>query len=240
MASTCTRIKVKSGLCRGDWCRRRQPSPTWPTTSMTSSQEWSPMMESILNWLRKILFVVPSESFFKIPTYSLVWLRKTSLTVVLMQHGKKSCGTLRIANVDSFVRHLDQGCETVLTDDGAGLSNGQRQLIAIARAAPANAPVLILDETDVFYWLTDREDGARRDGPLDGRPDGLCHCPPSIDNCQFRCDHGDGPRTYHRTRQPCFPWWQNVAPITASTPVDLKLINNKKLERWLQAFAILK
>ncbi|KXT79020.1 ABC transporter ATP-binding protein [Streptococcus sp. DD13] len=52
----------------------------------------------------------------------------------------------RIANVDSFVKNLDQGYETVLTDDGAGLSNGQRQLIAIARAALADAPVLILDE----------------------------------------------------------------------------------------------
>ena len=52
----------------------------------------------------------------------------------------------RIANVDSFVKHLDQGYDTVLSDDGAGLSNGQRQLIAIARAALANAPVLILDE----------------------------------------------------------------------------------------------
>ncbi|WP_298077431.1 ABC transporter ATP-binding protein [uncultured Abiotrophia sp.] len=52
----------------------------------------------------------------------------------------------RIANVDSFVKHLDQGYETLLTDDGAGLSNGQRQLIAIARAALAGAPVLILDE----------------------------------------------------------------------------------------------
>ena len=52
----------------------------------------------------------------------------------------------RIANVDSFVKHLDQGYDTMLTDDGAGLSNGQRQLIAIARAALADAPVLILDE----------------------------------------------------------------------------------------------
>ena len=52
----------------------------------------------------------------------------------------------RIANVDSFVKHLDQGYETMLTDDGAGLSNRQRQLIAIAPAALADAPVLILDE----------------------------------------------------------------------------------------------
>ena len=44
------------------------------------------------------------------------------------------------------MQHLDNGYDTVLTDDGAGLSNGQRQLIAIARAALANAPVLILDE----------------------------------------------------------------------------------------------
>lgn len=52
----------------------------------------------------------------------------------------------KISNVSSFVHHLDNGYDTVLTGDGAGLSNGQRQLIAIARAALANAPVLILDE----------------------------------------------------------------------------------------------
>ena len=46
---------------------------------------------------------------------------------------------------DDFGRLFQAGCQS-LTDDGAGLSNGQRQLIAIARAALANAPVLILDE----------------------------------------------------------------------------------------------
>lgn len=51
-----------------------------------------------------------------------------------------------ISNVNSFVNHLDAGFDTKLTADGSGLSNGQRQLIAIARAALANAPVLILDE----------------------------------------------------------------------------------------------
>ena len=52
----------------------------------------------------------------------------------------------RIANADGFIRHLPQGYDTPLTSDGNGLSQGQRQLLSIARAAVANPPVLILDE----------------------------------------------------------------------------------------------
>jgi len=52
----------------------------------------------------------------------------------------------RIANADSFIRRLPQGYETRITADGASLSQGQRQLLAIARAAIADPPVLILDE----------------------------------------------------------------------------------------------
>ena len=52
----------------------------------------------------------------------------------------------RIANADSFIRRLPQGYDTMVTADGANLSQGQRQLLAIGRAAVADAPVLILDE----------------------------------------------------------------------------------------------
>ena len=52
----------------------------------------------------------------------------------------------RLANADTFIKHLPDGYDTVLTSDGSNLSQGQRQLIAIARAAVADPPVLILDE----------------------------------------------------------------------------------------------
>lgn len=71
----------------------------------------------------------------------------------------------RLANADTFIRQLPDGYNTVLTGDGANLSQGQRQLLAIARAAIADPPVLILDEaTSSIDTRTERivQDGMDR------------------------------------------------------------------------------
>lgn len=52
----------------------------------------------------------------------------------------------KLSNADDFISRLPDGYQTMLTNNGAGLSQGQRQLISIARAAVANPPVMVLDE----------------------------------------------------------------------------------------------
>lgn len=56
----------------------------------------------------------------------------------------------KLANADDFIRRLPQGYQTVLTGNGSSLSQGQQQLISIARAAVADPPVMILDEATSY------------------------------------------------------------------------------------------
>ena len=76
----------------------------------------------------------------------------------------------KLANANSFIKHLPDGYNTFLTGDGANLSQGQRQLIAIARAAVADPPVLILDEaTSSIDTRTEELVQRGMDGLMKGR-----------------------------------------------------------------------
>ena len=112
--------------------------------------------------------------------------------------GEEVRAAARLANADSFIRRLPKGYDTMVTADGGNLSQGQRQLLAIARAAVADPPVLILDEaTSSIDTRTERliEKG------MDRLMEGVCHCPQAVYSTQLRCDYGTGAGADHRERK---------------------------------------
>ena len=109
----------------------------------------------------------------------------------------------RIANAHSFIRRLPDGYDTMVTADGANLSQGQRQLLAIARAAVADPPVLILDEaTSSVDTRTEELIEKGMDQLMEGRTVFvIAHRLSTVRNA--KCDHGTGAGEDRRERGSC-------------------------------------
>ena len=112
----------------------------------------------------------PWASCCRTPTCSPARSWRTSATARLDATDEECIAAAKLANADGFIRRLPDGYNTMLTGDGANLSQGQRQLLAIARAAVADPPVMILDEaTSSIDTRTEALVQQGMDALMDGR-----------------------------------------------------------------------
>ena len=132
----------------------------------------------------------------------------------------------RLANADSFIRRLPNGYDTILRNDGSNLSQGQRQLLAIARAAVANPPALILDEaTSSIDTRTEVLVQRGMDALMHGR---TCHRPPPFHGQERQLHHGHGAGPHHRARH---PRGASCSERTILSPVHRQKINRLSKRR---------
>ncbi|MEZ4683125.1 MAG: ATP-binding cassette domain-containing protein [Caldilineaceae bacterium] len=99
----------------------------------------------------------------------------------------------QLANADQFIHRLPQGYASPLSERGSNLSQGQRQLLAIARAILANPRILILDEATSSVDTRTRATYSRSNVAADGRAHQLRHCPPAEHHSQRQPNFGDQP-----------------------------------------------
>lgn len=90
----------------------------------------------------------------------------------------------KLANAHGFIKRLPNGYQTVLTGNGAGLSQGQRQLLSIARTAVAGPPGVDSGRSNVLHRHPDRNHGAGGHGSFDAGPHHLCDCAPAVHSPQ--------------------------------------------------------
>ena len=108
----------------------------------------------------------------------------------------------KLAGADDFITRLPESYNTMLTGNGANLSQGQRQLLAIARAAVADPPVMIMDEATSSIDTRTEAIVQRGMDALMAGPHGIRHRPPPFHGSEFQRHHGSRPRPDYRARHP--------------------------------------
>ena len=186
---------------------------------MTLPTARSAMTASISRRSRSRISAVPSAWFCRTSTYSPARSWRISATASSDATDEECIAAAKLANADGFIRMLPQGYDTVLSGDGSGLSQGQRQLISIARAAVADPPGDDSRRSDVLHRYPHGGASCRRgmDALMKGRTVFvIAHRLSTVQNSDviMVLDHGHIiERGSHRRAAS-----RRRAPTTASTP----------------------